>query len=175
LVFAGCLGGCQANNVGAETAALTLAPENLAQHQMEMRQFDTKDEARVLSACAGLLQDLGFSIDDGSAKTAFLVASKDRGAIEAQQVAGQMLLVALAAAAGARADPVYDQKQRIRISIVTSASATGTGTIVRATFQRVIWNNKNQISRVETIDEPAIYLQFFEKLSQALFLEAHGV
>src|SRR5690349_7155262 len=113
LLLAACLGGCQSNDVGAETAALTLAPENLAQHQREMRRFDTKDEARILSACAGLLQDLGFSIDDGSATTAFLVASKDRDAVEAQQVAGQMLLVALAAAAGAKADPVYDQKQKI--------------------------------------------------------------
>ncbi len=85
-----------------------------------------------------------------------------------------MLLVALAAAAGVKADPVYDQKQKIRVSIVTSASA-GAGTIVRETFQRVVWNNKNQISHVETIDDAPIYQQFFDKLSQAIFLEAHGL
>ena len=63
LFLAAGLGGCQTNDVGAQTAALTLAPENLAQHQLEMRRFDTTDETRILSVCAGLLQDLGLLID----------------------------------------------------------------------------------------------------------------
>jgi len=44
---------------------------------------------------------------------------------------------------------------------------------VRVTFQRVIRNTAGQISRQEQINEPEIYQEFFDKLSQAVFLEAH--
>ena len=48
-----------------------------------------------------------------------LVASKQRDATEAGQVAGQMLLVMLAAAAKTHYDPVYEREQRIRVSLTT--------------------------------------------------------
>lgn len=166
---------CEQHSLSAETAALTLAPESLAQRQMQMRRFDTKDESAILSASAGVLQDLGFTIDEGSGNAGFLVASKDRDAVEAGQVAGQLFLAALAAAAGIKADPAWEKNQKIRISMVVKPAATGNATLVRITIQRVIWNTKNQVSRAETIDDPVIYQQFFDKLSQSVFLEAHGI
>jgi len=101
-----------------------------------------------------------------------LVGSKERDAIEAGQVAGQLFLAALVAAFGGQADPVWDRNQRIRISIITRPA--GQNAInVRTTFQRVIWNSKNQVSRVETLDSPEMYQEFYDKVSQAVFLEAH--
>lgn len=169
------LAACQQNKVEDQTAALTLAPESLAHRQAQMRRFDTKDDGAILAACAGVLQDLGFTIDESSATAGFIVASKDRDAVEAGQVTRSLLLAALAAAAGVRADPVWEKNQKIRISMVTKPAGGANGTIVRVTFQRVIWNTKNQVSRVESIDDPVIYQQFFDKLSQSVFLEAHEI
>ena len=41
--------------------ALSLSPEALAERQLQTRKYETKDEAKILAACAGLLQDLGFN------------------------------------------------------------------------------------------------------------------
>jgi hypothetical protein len=46
---------------------------------------------------------------------------------------------------------------------------------VRVTFQRVVWDNHRNVSRIETINEPKIYQEFFDKLAQSLFLEAHQI
>jgi hypothetical protein len=176
LASAMALVGCQTDgNVKNQTAALSLGPESLAQRQSEMRRFDTKDEQFVLSAASGVMQDLGFIIEETSSKAGLIVASKDRDAVEAGQVTSAIMMAALISALGAKADPVWERNQKIRLSLVTRPAADGNGTIVRVTFQRVIWNTKNQISRVESIPDPVIYLDFFDKLAQALFLEAHQV
>src|SRR5690606_1871056 len=139
---------CQTTSVERQTAALTLSADNLGQRQIDSRRFDTEDEAEILAACAGVLQDLGFSIEEGSSESGFVVGSKDRDAVETGQVAGQMVLATLAAALGARVDPVWDRDQKIRIAIVTKPTPRSP-TLVRATFQRVGRNNKGQISRME--------------------------
>lgn len=170
------LAGCQqTSGTQQQTAALTLAAESLGQRQMQTRRFDTTDERNILAACAGVLQDLGFTTEETNLKAGLIVASKDRDAVESGQVAGQVFFALLVAAMGGRADPVWDANQKIRISIVTRPTGDRSGIIVRATFQRVIWNTKNQVSRVETIDKPEIHQQFFEKLSQSVFLEAHQI
>lgn len=47
--------------------------------------------------------------------------------------------------------------------------------LVRVTFQRVIFNEQGRISRAEQITDPELYQKFYEKLSQAVFLEAHEI
>lgn len=168
-----CLGACQTTTVERQTAALTLASDSLAQRQAQSRQFETSDESAVLAACSAVLQDLGFTLEESSVATGLLVASKDRDAIEAGQVTGQIAMAALLTAAlGVPVDPVWDRDQKIRVSIVTRALSEE-AVLVRATFQRAVRNTQNRLSRVETIDDPLIYREFFERLSQAVFLEAH--
>ncbi len=140
-----------------------------------MRRYDTRDQSRLLSASAQLLQDLGFTIGETNVATGLLVASKDRSAVEAQQVAGQVVLVLLAASMGVAVNPTYERNQKIRVLVVTSASRDGQSTVVRATFQRVIWNNHDQISREVTITDPALYQAFFEKLSKSVFLTGNAI
>jgi len=148
--------------------ALRLAPESLPLRQLQTRRFDTSDEKVLLAAGAAILQDLGFTLDASEPRLGVLVASKDRSAVEA----GQVIFSLLAAFAGA---PVpWDQKQKIRASLVTRPTGTERPSVlVRVTFQRIVWNTQNQISKMEPLDEPRFYQEFFEKLSKAVFLEAH--
>jgi hypothetical protein len=176
-VIAGCLvlSACQPNALSQETSALTLDDHNVKQRQNAMRRFDTKDETAVLAASSAVLQDLGFAIEEANAGSGLVVGSKMRDAVEAGQVTGQIFLVALAAAAGVKTEPVWDTTQKIRIAVVTHRSADSAAVVVRVNFQRIVWNTKNQMSRIETIDDPTINQQFFDKLSQAVFLEAHQI
>jgi hypothetical protein len=166
--------GC-ADKVKMSTAALTLTDENLAQKQTRSRRYDTKDELLVQQASAGVLQDLGFTIRETSVQSGLVMGEKDRDAVETGQVASQVFLAMLVAALGGKSDPRWDETQKIRVSIISQPSADKAAMHVRVTFQRVVWDNHREVSRIETIDEPKIYQQFFDKLSQSLFLEGHQI
>lgn len=169
--------GCQAEQtvIQQQSAALTLSANGLAQRQSQMRRFETGDETALLAAAAGVMQDLGFTIEETNSPAGLVIGSKDRDAVEAGQVAGQLFFAAMITALGGKSDPVWDATQKIRISIATKPSGDKSATIARVTFQRVVWNNKNQLTKLETIDDPVIYQQFFEKLAQSAFLEANQI
>ena len=173
--FPAFLAACQQDRASLHSGAMGASSSALSIRKLQSRRFETRDERLVLQAAAGVMQDLGFSIDDARAEAGLIVASKDRDAVEAQQVVGQTLLVLLAAAAGAKHDPVWERDQRIRAAIVVTLGATGSDCIARVSFQRTIRNTRNQLSRVETIDDPEIYRAFFGSLSQSVFLEANEV
>lgn len=166
LLFAGCQH--QAEQQRQATAALTGG--TLAQRQYTTRRFDTRDETAIMAASAGVLQDLGFNIDETSRSTGLIVGSKDRDAVQASQVLFAGLLVGLGAKPEATG---FDLNQKIRVSVVTKPMKDAT--VVRVTIQRVVVTNTNQISRAESIDDPKIYQEFFDKLSQSVFLEAHEI
>ena len=68
-----------------------------------------------------------------------------------------------------------DKEQKVRASVIVQPSLNGSKTGVRVTFQRIVWNMSNQISRVETIIDPQIYEKFYVALSKAIFLEAEKI
>ncbi len=151
--------------------ALQLSPESLEKRQLQTRRFDTRDEANMLSASAQLLQDLGFTLDESETKLGVIVASKDRDATEAAQVVGAVLLTVLFGAPVA-----YDKNQKIRASLVTRLVNPAQPYIaVRVTFQRIVWNTQGRVSKLEELADPEIYQGFFDKLSKAVFLEAHQI
>jgi hypothetical protein len=151
--------------------ALKFDVQSLKQRQIQTRIFDTSNEKMVLSACAELLQDMGFNIDETETKLGVVVGSKERSAVNAAQVVGAVLLGALSG--------TYvptDKEQKMRCCIVTAPfGEKKKKTIVHVTFQRIVWNTQGQITKMEGITDPKIYQEFFAKLSKALFLEAHEI
>ncbi len=145
-----------------------LDDQYLARRQLETRAYETKDEESLLIASAQVLQDLGFTLDESELKLGLLTANKDREAGSTGQKVG---LVLLAAFAGTQ--PVYDVSQKIYVTLVSTKNHNN-GYNVRIEFARVIWNNMNQ-ARIEKIQDEEIYKDFFDKLSQSVFLTANNI
>ena len=156
---------------------LKLSPDSLEKRKLQSRQYETTDEKKIISASAGVLQDLGFTLDDSETKLGFVMGSKDRNAVDAGQVTLATTAVVLAAFAGtySNAYEFIDKEQKIRASIIVQPSQDNQKTMVRATFQRLVWNMGGNLSRVETLKEPELYQGFFEKLSKSVFLEEQKI
>lgn len=171
LLFALVLSGCAA----VPKEALQLSPESLKVRQLQTKRYDT-DEKTLLTSSAMLLQDLGFNIQETATELGVITCSKNREAVSAGQIIGAIALAVLTGVV----TPV-DKEQLIRASVVTHpiridpTDKSGNQTAVRVTFQRIVWNTQNQISRQECIIEEQIYQEFFDKLSKSLFLEAHDI
>lgn len=153
---------------GIPKRALELSPQSLQNRQLQTRRFDTTDERRLLVAAVGLAQDLGYTIDNTELDLGVVVGSKDRDATDGGQVAGAVVLALLTGVAAA-----VDKDQKIRVSIVTHPA--GNSTSLRVTFQRIVWNTQGQVTRLQFINDPKVYQEFFEKLSKAVFLEGHAI
>jgi hypothetical protein len=160
--------GCQ-NRIPDD--ALALQPDTLERRLLESRRFAGGKEIEILSACSGVVQDMGFTIDESATPLGVMVASKNR---EAGDTGGR---VAMAILFGANAANSMDRSQKIRICIVIKpvVGKEGKEWVVRATFQRAVWNSYGQLTRLEGLREPELYQQFFEKLSKSVFLEAQKI
>lgn len=154
--------------------ALLLSPQATEQRELQTRKFDGVAESRMLAASAAVLQDLGFTIDEGETSLGLIVASKERSAINKGEVASAYLLTALSILALMPEEPEYAKRQLVRVALVTSPAqgAPGSATTVRVTMQRLVYDNHDRIRRVEKVDEADLYHQFFDRLSQSLYLEA---
>jgi len=152
-----------------------LKPSNdyLEKRQLQMRQYDTTDQEKIITSVAGLLQDLGFTLDASETQVGFVAASKKADA----KNGGQIFLMALLGGLGNNPQAVQqcDRDQVIKASVITKPSLDGKKTVVRVTFQRIVWNMGNQINRVETLKDPAMYQKFYDSLSKAIFLEAQQI
>jgi hypothetical protein len=73
LLLVGAVGACKSPQVHRP---LALAPESLAQRELETRRFDTADEIRLLRVGLMLLQDEGFQLDEMEADLGVIAASR---------------------------------------------------------------------------------------------------
>ena len=141
---------------------------------MQTRRIDGIGEKNLLNASVGVLQDLGFEIDEAETKLGLMVASKDRSAFTPTQLAGAIALALIGVSTS------IDKTQKIRVSLVTHPALGQDGNpmpdsqVIRITIQRIVWNTANQVTRIEPIEEPEIYQQFYEKLSKSIFLEVQS-
>jgi hypothetical protein len=162
-----CLGiiGC----ASIPTGFLKPSEDSLVNRQLQIRQYDTTDEGKIVTSVAGVLQDLGFTLDASETQVGFIAASKKADATSVGQVFWAALL------GGQNAVLQCDSVQVVKASVITRPSLEGNKMVVRVTFQRIIWNQMNQINRIETIKEPEMYQKFYDSLSKAIFLEAQKI
>lgn len=160
------LTGCAAVTLDKD---LNLTPEMLAQRQVQTRRFDTTDEQKILRTCAALLQDTGFNIDESETRLGILTASKERDATDPVQWA---VFLTAAIFLGV---PIPPDKDQVMKAFVTTrpVGTEGKQIAVRVVFERIVSDTDNRITKIEALNDPKMYQSFFEKLSKALFLEAH--
>lgn len=154
------------------------SPEDaLEKRQLQMRQYDTNKEEEILAATAGVLQDLGFTLDESETPLGLVVASKKCDAKDAGQITGAFFVTLLCALGGSSSNALalVDAVQVVKASVIVRPGLEGAKTTTRVTFQRIVWNASNQINRIETLKDPQIYQDFYEKLSKAIFLEAQKI
>jgi hypothetical protein len=96
--------------------AFELSPESMANRQLQTRRYDTGNEEAVLVAANGVLQDLGFNLDETDPELGVVVASKNRDATDG----GQVFLLVLLGALGnnPNAANAADATQLVKVSLV---------------------------------------------------------
>jgi hypothetical protein len=167
------LAGCQS----MPKNLLVLPADYLSARQQQSRKYATTDEKKVMQASAGALQDLGFTIDKSEMDLGMVVSSKNRTAVSAGQVTAAITADVACIVFGCYSN-LYgqtDKTQKIQASVVVNASLAKDSTVTRVKFQTIVWNASGQVSRFETIKDPKIYQDFFERVSKAIFLEEQKI
>lgn len=162
------LAGC----VPLPDSALRPSADALQLRQMQTRRYAGIDETKLLAASAGVIQDLGFNIEESETRLGVITGKKVRSAVKAWQV-GLVILGSL----GGSGSGTWDKTQILRTSIVVTPAKQGDKTDhrIRVTFQQVIIDSSNNVSRARSLKKPVYYQEFFDKLSKAVFLEAQEV
>lgn len=142
----------------------------LERRNVETRVFDTTNTKQLLVASAQLLQDMDYTITESDTEIGLITATKDR---KVGSAAGKVAITVLAALNG-NSKPVYDDKQKFYVTIVTTKAGKHQ-TKTRVTFARMVYDNYGKVARVEKLDDPALYTEFFDKLAQSVFLTAHNI
>lgn len=152
----------------------TVSQTQLAQRQVESRRYEGIGETELLAACAGVLQDLGFNLDDSETALGVITASKRREAGALGALGGLLPQIAFSIFSGHVGSSVQvpvEREQNIRVSLVVSPTQGERAHIVRATFQRVV-SRSDGTTRSETLRDPILYRDFHDRLSKSVFIEA---
>lgn len=163
------LGGC---HEAPPAESLQLEPTSLQKRQIQCKKFRTLDEAAMLVASMEVLQDMGFMINESESKLGVIVGSKQR---ETDNRAQRVALIALTIMAGDGSLRGIESSHKIRVSLVTTPDKSKKNTTVRINFQHEIFDIEGNKVRAESLNEPELYVGFFDKLSKSVFLEAHEV
>lgn len=152
-----------------------VTPELLQQRQIETRRYDGIKEEDLITACANVLQDLGFNLENSETKLGVLTASKQRDAIQGGEIAAAVIVALLGGGSMA-----ISKDQTIRVALVvrpvidSNGKAMTDSHFVRVTFQRLVRRTDNSVI-AQTLREAELYQDFYDRLSKSVFLEAHKI
>lgn len=178
------LGGC----VAPPRDVFRPLPGTTGDAAWQSRRFDGVTDKAILSASAGVLQDLGFNLEESETKLGLLAASKDRTARKRQtttqavaqksaEITATLLVTLLTGSPVYIGDGDPAERQVLRASLLVSPvpapAAAPAAFDVRVSFQRIVHNRSNQVRSVETLRDPELIRAFFEALSKSTFLETH--
>lgn len=183
--------------------AFDVSPDMMAQRQVESRKFTGISEEEILIASSNVLQDMGFNLENSEVKLGVLTANKQREATNAGEIAGAIIMAALFrvqmptskdqtirvalvikpatsdsvigtlySGASKAAQPAPGKIAKGKKADPTAA--TPESYVVRVTFQRIVRRTDNS-TYAETIKDPELYQEFFDKLSKSVFIEAQKI
>lgn len=149
------------------------AEKSLIRKSLSTREFEMSDKSEMLKASTGVLQDLGFILQESDERLGLLVGSKERSAADTTDIVMSTLITALViAATDTYQSPTYDSEQEIFASLVVRPKKDRM--VVRVSFFRKVWRTDGSM-RTELMEEGEMYQKFFAKLSKAVFLEGHKI
>lgn len=160
--------------------ALKLDPQTAEQRQLQTRRFDGVSEATMLSAGLGVLQDLGFTLDSSESSLGVVSASRNltgrRQITPGETIAGLLYTAIVPALAGPvmayRVAAGVKEPQIVHVCLVTQPGA-GQAATIRITAQRRLYQDEKhrQLLKVEPLNDPAFYREFFNRLAKSVSLE----
>lgn len=158
--------------------AFRLSETALETRAIQTRTYERISEARILSASASALQDMGYAIDEIETELGVISASKTVDATKRGRIVGLAFLDFLCALGGngssCNAVASADDEEKIALTLVASARPPGSQTCsVRITLQHLIWSNAGQIKIREQIDSADAYQALFVKIEKSVFLETN--
>ena len=108
-------------------------------------------------------------------KLGLIVGSKVRDATEIGQEVWWWIKGLLSF--GRTLDDETDDYQKFRASVVIRPISKDNDKThyVSVTFQRIVWDTDDDISKQETLDTPEMYQEFFDRLSKSVFLEGEKI
>ena len=177
------INGC--NMMATPESFFDLSPTYNKEKALQIRFFETSNYHELVSASAAVLQDLGFQVEESEHEVGLLRAVKERSAREWGQEIGRVFLAMVGMVGGKVILLPVDLQQQIVATLTVFPVNNNTNRFgARIIFDRKIWKGGGSNGsaslppgeqRLEMIDEPLIYQEFFSKLSKSVFLEAHHI
>jgi hypothetical protein len=169
------LAGCATHSIPPE--ALRLPESSLEIRSVQTRNFSVQSEGTILAASIAVLQDMEYNIDVLEKPLGVVTASKVSDADSSSQKAGLIFLDVLCAAGGSGTCSAYstaDDSQKIIVTLVVLPSlAKKDEFVARVTLQRAVFDKQSRVKLMETINDPELYQQIFQKLSNSIFLQVN--
>ncbi len=162
--------------------AFRLSESALELREIQSRTYEDVSDIEILSASSGVLQDLGYAIDEVEKELGVLSASKRADAGSDVEKIGKLALdvfdCLVTIMLGCENDSYTSSKdvQDIKMTLVVLPEPEQENAYrVRLTMQRIVWAMDGDLYEQETINDPKVYQAFFDKLSKSVFLEKEGV
>jgi len=157
-------------------SALRLPESTLELRSIQTRSFEAESEAAILAATVAAMQDMEYNIDTVQIDLGVITASKTTDASSNSAVVGYTMLELLCAVGGTYCDTSgkIPDKFTTTITMVVLPSLARRGEFTaRITLHYVTINTLGQVIQRESIVEAEIYQQVFERLSNAIFIQAN--
>ncbi len=166
LIYSGC--GAVDATAGAAGSLFKKKPKvksQLEMRQMQTREFETSETTMVLQAMLNVLQDEGYIVQQVNSDIGFFNATKVMDTEDTfAKTWGTFWW-----------GPSGQWIENTVIDCTANVSQFGEKTRVRTNFQLKQMNNKGGVDKVQTMDDPKFYQDFFTKVDKSIFLEKEQI
>lgn len=146
--------GCASTGVAPEKTQLQI-------REFQTRSYATNDVKMVMKAMLNVLQDDGYIVKNANVDLGFLNAGKE---IDVERF-GEAFWATILFGQNAR------WKKNSIIEVTGNVTEFGTECRVRVNFQVKMMDNRGLVMKVQQIDDPQFYQDFFAKVDKGVFIE----